>query len=327
MAYGNRIIKYFDVTPGSQITWTTWASIVQRVHQEGGEQNVRRLFHALEKYFHSGERLEALSHAEQGLLLGLYSRATDDLKNLLLGKLGPLPFGWPKDWVYRSVFGEDWEEKVSSERLESSPLSRLPDDDLARSRQGMEGELGRAPTDEEFVLYLMHPKAAVDFLKFRQAYGDTTALPTAVWFGGLKRPGDSLSITLDGKPHEISLVSIGEGVGGIKQVVLSVDNVMHVFPVELPEWAHARKAIRKANRQMKGEIGAPVRGTVWRIGTRDRVPKPGDLLRRGEEILNIEVMKTENAVKSPVAGVIREICVAVNDTVEEGQLLAVLEPE
>jgi pyruvate carboxylase len=40
--------------------------------------------------------------------------------------------------------------------------------------------------------------------------------------------------------------------------------------------------------------------------------------------MNIEVMKTENAVKSPIAGVIREICVKVNERVEEGQLLAVI---
>jgi biotin carboxyl carrier protein len=42
--------------------------------------------------------------------------------------------------------------------------------------------------------------------------------------------------------------------------------------------------------------------------------------------MNIEVMKTENAVKSPVAGVIREICVKANEGVEEGQLLAVIGP-
>jgi pyruvate carboxylase len=170
----------------------------------------------------------------------------------------------------------------------------------------------------------MHPKAAVDFVRFRQDYGDTTALPTSVWFRGLRRPGDSVSIPIDGKPHEIKLVSIGEGVGGVKHVVLSVDNIMHVFPVDLPEAALARKAIRKADPAVKGEIGAPVTGTVWRIGTKDRILKTGDRVKRSEEVMNIEVMKTENAVKSPVAGVIGEICVKVNERVEEGQLLAVI---
>jgi len=186
--------------------------------------------------------------------------------------------------------------------------------------------MGRSVTQEEFVLYLMHQKAATDFLKFRARNGDTTVLPTGVWFHGLRRPGDQVMITIDNKPHAIRLVSIGEGVGGVKHVVLSVDNIMHVFPVELPEAAAARKTVRKASPGNKGEIGAAVTGTVWRIGTKDRSLKEGDRLRKGEEILNIEVMKTENAVKSPLPGVIRELCVKVNDRVEEGQLLAVIDP-
>ena len=326
MSYGNRIIKYFDVTPGSQITWTTWAGILQRTHKEAGEPGIRRLFSVLDRFFEAGERLEALSQADENLLLRLYAGATDDLKNLLLGKYGPLPFGWPKEWVYRSVFGEEGAAKAKAERVESSPLSRLADEDLEKSRALMEAELGRPATQEEFVLYLMHPKAAVDFLKFRQRYGDTTILPTGVWFHGLRNPGDQMTITIGSKPHEIRLVSIGEGVGGVKHVVLSVDNIMHVFPVELPEAAAARKVVRKASPGNKGELGATVTGTVWRIGTKDRVLKEGDRLRKGEEVMNIEVMKTENAVKSPLAGVIRELCVKVNDRVEEGQLLAVIDP-
>ncbi len=326
MSYGNRIIKYFDVTPGSQITWTTWAGILQRIHKEGGEPAIRRLFSVLERFFEAGERLEALSQADENLLLKLYSGATDDLKNLLLGKYGPLPFGWPKEWVYRSVFGDGWAARVKEERVSASPLSRLADEDLEKARGTMEAELGRGATDEEFLLYLMHPKAAVDFLRFREMHGDTTVLPTAVWFNGLRTPGDQVTLTVGSKPHEIRLVSIGEGVGGVKHVVLSVDNIMHVFPVELPEAAAARKAVRRAAPGNKGEIGATVTGTVWRIGTKDRVLKEGDRLRKGEEVMNIEVMKTENAVKSPVAGVIRELCVKVNDRVEEAQLLAVIDP-
>jgi len=327
MSYGNRIIRYFDVTPGSQITWTTWAGILQRVHKEGGEPAVRKLFQVLDRYFQSGERIDALSPADAHHLLRLYSGATDDLKNLLLGRYGPLPFGWPKEWVYRSVFGDAWEEKVKAERVESSPLSRLPDEDLSRSRKAMERELGRPATQEEFVLYLMHPKAAVDFLKFRETYGNTTVLPTSVWLSGLRRPGDSVSFSLSERPHSIRLVSVGEGDGGIKQVVLSVDNILHVFPVELPEAALARKSVRKADPGSPGEIGSPLTGTVWRIGTKDRPLKAGDRVKKGEEVMNIEVMKTENAVRSPVPGVVREICVRIDDQVEDGQLLAVIGPD
>ncbi|HEY5997138.1 MAG TPA: biotin/lipoyl-containing protein, partial [Candidatus Deferrimicrobiaceae bacterium] len=233
----------------------------------------------------------------------------------------------PKDWVYRSAFGEEWEDRVAAERLNESPLSKMADEALPRLRETMDLELGRPATDDEFVLYTQHPKAAVDLLKFRATYGDTTVLPTPVWLNGLRKPGDAIDLDLDGRPHVIKLVSIGEGIGGVKHVVLSVDNIMHVFPVDLPESLASKKVVRKATPTHKGEIGATVTGNVWRIGTKDRALKAGDHVRKGEEIMNIEVMKTENAVKAPIAGILQEIAVVLNDRVEEGQLLAVIGPE
>lgn len=43
----------------------------------------------------------------------LFAHANDALKNLLLGKFGKLPLGWPPDWVYQSVFGEKWHNAVA----------------------------------------------------------------------------------------------------------------------------------------------------------------------------------------------------------------------
>ncbi|MCL2102749.1 MAG: hypothetical protein FWH25_01790, partial [Syntrophorhabdaceae bacterium] len=178
------------------------------------------------------------------------------------------------------------------------------------------------------VLYLMHPKAAIDFVKFRERYGNTSILPTKVWFNGLKKPGDRVEFSVNGKPHVIYLVSIGEGIGGVKDVVLSVDNTMHVFQVEMPDSAAiGRKKVRKANPANRGEIGATMNGTVWRIGAKGRTLKEGDFVHKDEELMNIEVMKTENAVKSTINGVISEFCVSINEQIEEGQLLAVIEPE
>ncbi|RMG57057.1 MAG: biotin attachment protein [Deltaproteobacteria bacterium] len=326
MSYGNRIIKYFDVTPGSQITWTTWAGLIQRFYKEEGEQGIEKLFETLERYFESGEDFDSLSEEDRERLLRIYSHATDDLKNLLLGKYGPLPFGWPKDWVYRSVFGENWEEIVREQRIEASPLDLLPEEDLKAAREALERQLERPPTDEEFVLYLMHPKATVDYIKFRETYGRTDLLPTQVWFYGLRYPGDTVRFSLDGKPHVVELMSIGEGVKGVKNVVLSVDNVMHVFEVEMPD-AVPRKVIRRASPSVPGEVGSPVKGTVWRIGSKERQLHVGDFVKKGEEILNIEVMKTENAVMAPISGKIKEICVSLNENVEEGQLLMVIVEE
>ncbi len=327
MALGNKIIKYFDVTPGSQISWTTWASIVQRAHKEEGATGVERLLDVLGRFVAAGQDFEAASHEDREVLLRLYRGATDDLRNLLLGAYGPLPFGWPADWVYRSAFGARWEEAIR-DRSEKSEALKLPDEDLAAARQRLEGELGRAPTEQELILYLQHPQATVDFVRFREKYGDTRCLPTRVWFHGLEKRGDFVDFELDGKPQRIELISIGEvGDDGMRHIVLAVNNTMMVFPVEMPDVRGAvRQATRMASPADKGEIGATVKGTLWRIGDRKRALQVGDFVHQGEEVANLEVMKTENMVVSPVSGTVTELVAEKNQTLEEGQLIMVIEP-
>jgi len=327
MSYGNRIIRYFDVTPGSQITWTTWAGIIQRLHKEGGEGEIERVLNILNKFTNGKMSFNELPPDERDTLLKIYSNATDDLKNLILGRYGPLPFGWPEPWVYESVFGKNWEEIVKKERIENMGTSALPNEDINIQWHNLEKEIGRTPTEEELILYLQHPKATVSFIKFREKYGNTSILPTEIWFNGFKNPGEKVTITIEGKPHEIQLVSISEETNNTKYIVIAVDNVITVFPVEMPG---AKKDIsekkRMADPSKIGEISSMVKGVVWRIGDKNRRVKIGDMVKKGQEIMNIEVMKTENAVISPVNGIIKEICVDINESVEAGQLLAIIEP-
>ncbi len=73
-------------------------------------------------------------------------------------------------------------------------------------------------------------------------------------------------------------------------------------------------------------VGAPINGNLWRIGNPARGPiKAGDIVHKGEEIANLEAMKMENAILAPMDGQIAEVCVKLNETVQEGQLLFVIE--
>ena len=65
-------------------------------------------------------------------------------------------------------------------------------------------------------------------------------------------------------------------------------------------------------------------GNVWRIGDKDRALKVGDIVKQGQEIMNIEAMKIETAVLSPMHGVVKEIPVKLNEAVVERQLSMVL---
>ncbi len=68
------------------------------------------------------------------------------------------------------------------------------------------------------------------------------------------------------------------------------------------------------------EIKSAVPGTVWKI-----LVNPGDKVKTGDKIMILESMKMEIDIPAPKDGVIAHIAVKVNDTVEEGQVLATME--
>ncbi len=324
MSYYNRIVKYFDVTPGSQITWVTCSGIVNRYAKEHGEAGVRHILDLLRRFVEEkGCDFSAMSEEEQEELLDLFKTAPGDFKNLILGKYGKLPAGWPDEWVYRSAFGEEWEKKLA-ERTEKSPLETVPELDLEQAFRELKDKLGREPTEEEFIIYLMHPKDALNFFEFFEKYGKASyVLPTPVFRYGLRKPGDKVEFTFLGKPYTIELVSVGAEHDGVIHVVVKVNNKTRVFEVATP------RVKKKEVRMAKGpnEIGSPIKGNVWRLGNPKRGElKVGDIYHKGEEIANLEAMKMETPVYAPFDCVIEEICVKVNEPVVEGQLLFVVRP-
>ena len=322
MSLYNKIVKYFDVTPGSQITWVTCSGIVNMYAKEGGESEVKHITRLLAKFVEGKKQdMSAISKEEQRELLTLFRKAPGDFKNLLLGGYGKLPMGWPDEWVYQSAFGDEWKEMMAK-RKELSPLDSLEDDDLNRISTELTDHLERAPTEEEFILYLMHPKDTLLMVDFVEKYGEAPfVLPTDVWREGLKNPGDKVDFDLWGKPYTIELASVGAEHEGHIHVVMRVNNKTRVYSVDTPR---AKKVeIRIASG--KNEIGAPISGNVWRIGNPKRgALKIGDIIHKGEEIANLEAMKMENAILSPYDGHVEEICVKLNASVVEKQLLFVL---
>ncbi|MFH1704024.1 MAG: biotin/lipoyl-containing protein [Nitrospirota bacterium] len=323
MSLYNRIIHYFDVTPGSQITWVTCSGIVNKYAKKKGETGVKHLIELLTKFIDDKSlNFKSMGKDKQEELLDLFSNAPGDFKNLLLGHYGKLPMGWPPDWVYKSTFGEEWKNKIK-DRKELSPLDSLKDDDLENLRKELSDSIGRNPTEEEFILYLMHPKDALQMIEFREKYGEAPiVLPTDVWKNGLKNHGDKVEFELWGKPYCIELVSIGAEHEGLIHVVMRVNNKTRVYTVETPS---AKKVeIRMA--KGPGDIGAPITGSIWRIGNPERgTLRAGDIVYKGEELANLEAMKMETAIVAPFDSQIVEICVKLNDPVQEGQLIVVLE--
>jgi pyruvate carboxylase len=189
--------NWWSVTPGSQILWTT---------------------------------------AVNNVLYGKYARPSLDLKNLLLGRYGPLPFYDPQEWIYQKVLeyqrsdGKKWHQIIAEE----GGLVRPRDADLERERENLENEVGRPVTNEDLSLYLLYSFDAVSFLKFEARYGKTWLLPPEVWFrrGGFEA-GETISFEDEqGKPHHIEVISTRRE-GGTVITSLLVDHEFNTLTVTL----------------------------------------------------------------------------------------------
>jgi 3-methylcrotonyl-CoA carboxylase alpha subunit len=69
------------------------------------------------------------------------------------------------------------------------------------------------------------------------------------------------------------------------------------------------------------KIAAPLPGTVVAV-----LAEEGATLEKGAPILTLEVMKMEQTLRAPYAGVLKSIKCKVGDIVQEGVELAVVEP-
>jgi pyruvate carboxylase len=189
--------NWWSVTPGSQILWTT---------------------------------------AVNNVLYGRYERPSLDLKNLLLGRYGPLPFYKPEAWIYEKVLEfQRYDSKKWPQILEAEGgMHKSGDADLAGERQRLAGELDRPVTDEELVLYLQFPFDALAFFKFQARYGKVWMLPPEIWFrcGGFK-DGEHLTFADEfGVPHYIEVISTRrEGANVI--TTLMVDHSFQTFSVQV----------------------------------------------------------------------------------------------
>ena len=71
---------------------------------------------------------------------------------------------------------------------------------------------------------------------------------------------------------------------------------------------------------MREEIKAHITGVVFQVTV-----KPGDRVAAGDPVIVLESMKMEIPVESPRSGSVKEIRVEEGQTVQEGEILAVLD--
>ena len=325
LAGTRKIVRYHDVTPGSQITWNTAFLAVTGAYKRGGERHVQHMLEVLETVSQTPE--ESLSEEIQWDRLKLYQDSNDAFRDLLLGRYGKLPLGFPSDWVYQSAFGTDYQWALEN-RTEASPLEFIEDVDFDAERESLKQHIGRPPTEEEFVLYLNHPGDAIKTIEFQRKYGDPNQIPLDVWFEGLERKQELQFIDSQGKPHKMQILDISPPrKSGVSVVRYLLDSEIFTCQVQvkIPK-AQDSASLEIADPGNPFHLASPSNGDLWVMYV-----SAGDFVKAGEEIFNISIMKQEKSVVAPVDGVVKRVLKTANYKenkkmvpVTEGELLVEL---
>ena len=73
--------------------------------------------------------------------------------------------------------------------------------------------------------------------------------------------------------------------------------------------------------QISGSIQATMTGRVIQI-----LVKPGDQVNRGDPVVVLEAMKMEHSLPAPITGQVDTLDTALNQLVEQGHIVATIEP-
>ena len=184
-------------------------------------------------------------------------------------------------------------------------------------------------SEDELLLYLCHPGDTIALLKFQHQFGDPNCLPCAVWFEGLKQ-GEYFSFSdSNGKLHHMSLLRIGAlNKEGIVAVDFQLDHELVRYEVQVQENQNTDKGQRKqADPSNPNHVGAVSSGDLWVV----HVAK-GDVVKKGQELCNISIMKQEKGIFAKRNGVVKHVYIPADFkhtnqmiNVKEGDLILELE--
>ncbi|HIC44044.1 MAG TPA: biotin attachment protein, partial [Sulfurimonas sp.] len=196
--------------------------------------------------------------------------------------------------------------KIASEKLKLEPTTEnaidLADKDETKSLSYWESKLkeeGIETTEENIFIAAACQEKGITFLKGEAEVNvrKISDMPTE----GNEMSSGSYTVVVNGEKFS---VQVAEGDADIQVTAVN---------------GEAAKTSLPSTSGDTEDIKALLPGSVWKI-----VANPGQSVQEGDVILILESMKMEIDVIAPHTGVIQSINVATNDTVVEGQVVAVI---
>jgi pyruvate carboxylase len=216
-------------------------------------------------------------------------------------------------------FPEALQKKVLAGKpaLSGRPGATLPSVDLDFTRAEVEQKSNRRIQETELASYLMYPKVFLDYVEDLRLYGDLSVLPTPAFFYGMV-PGQEINVDIElGRTLIIHFLAVSEPhEDGTRTVFFDLNGQPRSVVVGDRNLAPEREAHPKADSSDPNQLGAPMPGLVSTVNV-----KPGDMVKRGDQLLIIEAMKMETSVRAETDGEIAEVHVQPGEQIDAKDLL------
>src|SRR5690606_14803376 len=205
--------------------------------------------------------------------------------------------------------------------IKGRPGASLPPVDFDNTAVQIERLIGRPPSKDEVMSYVMYPDVFIKFARAKDSYGDLDVLPTRPFFYGMQT-GEEITVDLEpGKTIVVRFLTVGElRPDGYRTVFFELNGQPREVSVRDKSQKVAGAAREFADPNHRGHIGSPTPGVVTSVQV-----EAGQQVKEGQKLLVLEAMKMQSTVYSPVDGKVARRLVQPGQTVETKELLLVIE--
>jgi len=233
----------------------------------------------------------------------------ESVVELISGRMGKPPGGFPARVRQRILRGE--------QPLRGRPGASMPPADFDAAKAAVEKLIGREPTRQEVLSYLVYPRVFGEFVAHEDAYADTSILPTPVFLYG-PEPGEEIAVDIEpGKTLIVKFLTIGDPHPDGRRTVFFELNGQ---PRNVSVQDHSLDALvthhPKVDAADPAQVGAPMPGAVVTVAV-----AAGDIVAKGQKLLSMEAMKMETTLYAERDGRVAEVLVKPGTQVETGDLV------
>ncbi|XP_042368107.1 pyruvate carboxylase, mitochondrial isoform X1 [Plectropomus leopardus] len=220
-------------------------------------------------------------------------------------------------------FPEPFRSKVlkSLPRIEGRPGASLPPMDFKALEEGLRSAHGDDITPEDVMSAAMYPKVFQEFKEFTANFGPVDCLSTRLFLDGPKI-AEEFEVELErGKILHIKALALGDlNKAGQREVFFELNGQLRSVLVKDTVAMKEMKFHPKAQKSIKGQVGAPMPGKVLEVKV-----EVGSTVEKGQPLCVLSAMKMETVVNSPVSGTVKAVHVTADASLEGDDLILEIE--